>query len=134
MKLAKVKKTISVLFFAAIIVAASGVVHAASATYNASVPVFGDFETGKLTKANTTSAENKVTSIEGDRELVSWIEDQGGSNLTTKVTYSSTGVYTLDYSGNASALVNTDVLLNISTGPDNFTSTDTTGSWSPDDF
>ncbi|MBU5355187.1 hypothetical protein KQI74_23295 [Paenibacillus barcinonensis] len=87
-----------------------------------------------MKKADTTSAKNKVTYIEDDRALVSWIENQGGSNLTTKVSYSSTGSYVMDYDGNASGLVGTDVLLNISTGSSNFTSTDTKGSWSPDNF
>ncbi|MDM5280491.1 hypothetical protein QUF95_24290 [Paenibacillus silvae] len=134
MKTATAKKSLSVFFLAVSIIAASGVVHAASASYNASVPVWGDFESGKLKKADTTSAKNKVTYIEDDRALVSWIENQGGSNLTTKVSYSSTGSYVMDYDGNASGLVGTDVLLNISTGSSNFTSTDTKGSWSPDNF
>ncbi len=131
----KARKFISMLMICGLIVGTAGIVNAnvrEVAPYNATVPVVADFETSPLTKVNTSSAVNNVSTIERDRALVSWIEDEGGANITNKVTYSATGRYIMNYSS-ANYYVNKKVKLNLSTPLNQWTTTSTTGTWSPDE-
>lgn len=98
--------------------------------YDATVPVLNDYETGGKKKTTTGSAYNKVEYIQKSRGLVSWVETSGGSNITNRKSYSSTGKKTMDYES-ASTRVGKSLHLNISTAPSNFNSTSTNGTWTP---
>ncbi|TSB45876.1 hypothetical protein [Alkalicoccobacillus porphyridii] len=129
----KLKKVIGSVAVIGLLLSGTGAIaHAATYyAYSATVPVINDYETASKTKATTGSAYNSVTAIQKDRKLTSWIENTGGSNLTTKVTYSSTGSKTMDFKGNASEVKGKSVRLNISTATSELNTATTSGSWTP---
>lgn len=98
--------------------------------YSGKVPTVNDLESTSLEKVNDSDAINNCDSM-GDGTLVSWVEDGGGSNITSKVSYSKAGRRAMGYS-DAKAHIKDSVHLNISTSLGTWKSVDTTGSWSPD--
>ena len=97
--------------------------------YDTSVPIVNDYESKPITKTTTGSAYNDVSRIDNGT-LVSWVENSGGSNITGKVTYTSTGRKTMDYS-NASTHKGDKLHLNISTSIGTWSSVYTKGEWTP---
>ncbi|GLC89233.1 hypothetical protein [Lysinibacillus piscis] len=94
------KKTIKIMAATVVVGVMTSAMGAAAATwesYSANVPTFNDYETTAMTKTTTGSAYNQVNYIEKDGKLVSWIEDTSGSNISSKVSYSTTGKKTMDY-------------------------------------
>jgi hypothetical protein len=97
------------------------------------VPVIGDKHGDSLTKVNNSRGANRVDYIQRG-ELVSWIETTvTGTNVTNKVTYSTTGRYLMTYK-DAQANINKKLRLNISTAPSYWNTVITEGSWSPDEY
>ena len=113
-----------------VITSAMGAAAATWGNYSANVPTFSDYETSTITKTTTGSAYNEVGYIEKDGKLVSWIEDASGSNISSKVSYSTTGRKTMDYTA-ASTWKDKKVRLNISTSPGTFEDIQTSGEWTP---
>lgn len=133
MKIRRAKKIIGALVLGAVIVSISGIVNAAGSWYNysANVPVVNDYESYPRTKVSFDGyGRVNVDNINGS--LVAWIESSStGSNVTTKVSYSSRVGFQLKY-GNPTYYKDKLVKLNISTGSYQFTSVSTSGTWSPD--
>ncbi|MET3576480.1 MULTISPECIES: hypothetical protein [Bhargavaea] len=98
--------------------------------YDARVPAIADFETTNKTKQTTGSAYNNVTYLAKGASLVSWVENTSGTNITSKVTYSSTGKKTMDYKA-ASTYKGKSVHLNISTPFGENEAVSTKGNWTP---
>ncbi|SIT79753.1 hypothetical protein [Edaphobacillus lindanitolerans] len=110
----------------------SGMVTAATYYgYDTRVPAVSDYESSNKTKISSGSAYNVVNYVEGNRGIVSWIENTGGSNVTPKVSYTTTGTKTMTYYYPSSNYVGKLVHLNISTAVGNYTATGTRGSWTP---
>lgn len=98
--------------------------------YTGKVPTVNDLESTSLVKTNNSDAVNSCDSM-GDGTLVSWIESNSGSNITSKVSYSKPGRRAMGYS-NAAAYIKDKVHLNISTSIGTWHTIDTSGTWSPD--
>ncbi|KOY80528.1 hypothetical protein I6G82_08800 [Lysinibacillus macroides] len=113
-----------------VMTSAMGAAAATWENYSANVPTFSDYETSTITKTTTGSAYNEVGYIEKDGKLVSWIEDASGSNISSKVSYSTTGRKTMDYTA-ASTWKDKKVRLNISTSSGTFEDIQTSGEWTP---
>ncbi|MBH0176246.1 hypothetical protein IHV09_22065 [Fictibacillus sp. 23RED33] len=109
------------------IVSVSTAVHAAS--YDTTVPVFKDFESSNVTKSGTSSGQNHAITFEGAGKLVAWIENEGGSNITNKVTYSAPQSMPLHYSLGGDKWTGKKVHLNLSTSADTYNSIETSGNW-----
>lgn len=124
----KVFSTIAITGVAAIGLATVGAA-ANYGSYDTTVPILNDYESTPISKITTGSAYNKVSS-KGTGKLVSWVESDKGSNLTTKVSYESTGTKTMDYL-NASTLKGQKLHLNISTSTGTVHSVYTKGTWTP---
>ena len=124
------KNKISKIFagiFVATLVVGGNIVSAASVGYSATVPVYNDYESGWLDKSAST-AQNTCTYIQRGK-LVSWMECKSGLssgvNATDKVTYGTTGTYSMPYYYGFSG--HTEALLNISTSSSTFVTVSTNG-------
>lgn len=134
MKISNAKKLIGCMTLCASIVGFSSLADAATSHgYSATVPVTTDYESYLESKQSSDSnATNEVSYVEGGRKLVSWVEEYTyRTNLTNEVSYSSTGKKYMKYY-NASKANGEGCHLNISTAINNWTSTKTSGYWSPD--
>ncbi|MGE7625464.1 hypothetical protein ACQKMD_21440 [Viridibacillus sp. NPDC096237] len=127
----KIKKLCSTIAAVGVVAVGLGT-YAQAATYkgySTTVPIFNDYESSPLKKATTGSAYNDVSRIDNDK-LVSWVENSSGSNVTSKVSYTSTGTKIMDYSS-ASTQKGKDLHLNISTSVGTISSVYTKGEWTP---
>lgn len=97
------------------------IVHAASISYNVTVPVVSDYETSSIPASSDSYAQNTVNTING--KLSCWVETSSGVNCTSKVSYINTGNVKMYYSSNKS----TNVKLNISTASTEWNSVSTSG-------
>ncbi|MEC1179637.1 hypothetical protein P9B03_14145 [Metasolibacillus meyeri] len=129
----KFKKALTTIAVTGLLLSSLGTLTKAATyeSYSYVVPIFEDSVTSLIKKETTGSAYNKVSTIQKDRTLVSWVENTSGTNITSKVTYSSTGTKTMDYKASASEYKGKNVQMSISTSPGTFEKTSTTGEWTP---
>lgn len=96
------------------------------------MPAVGSVSTGKITKNNTTSGVNNISSIGGKKSVVMAIRTtKDNKDVTNKKTVSKVGRYFVDYKS-ASKVVGKATTLALSTPVTTIVSVHNAGSWSPD--
>ena len=99
-------------------------------SYAGTVKKLTDLETSLIMKSTTGSAYNEVKTLEDGCTLVCWMEDSSETRVSEKVSYSTTGTKTIDYS-QASAVKGNYILTNISTAASQLSSVYTAGRATP---
>lgn len=117
----------------------SAATQANSASYSGYVTKKADYVTDSLYKTVLGDATNEVSSITTGVSLCSWINNFIGLQVTNKADYDGTGTYTMAYKDDVEISIDRpgghlSTTMTISTQWFEFTSANTSGTWSPDPF
>lgn len=109
-----------------------------SAAYAGYVTKASDYVTGSLYKATLGAATNKVSYVEESESLCSWINNYLGMRVTEKAYYDSATTKSMKFTTDDISIetpgVHLSTTMTISTQWMEFSSADTSGTWSPDPF